>query len=43
MVLGIVFALVVLFFRTGIAGMAERLAAVFTQRSARRKTIEVQR
>jgi branched-chain amino acid transport system permease protein len=42
MVLGIVFALVVLFFRTGIAGMAERLAALFTARFERRKPLEAQ-
>jgi branched-chain amino acid transport system permease protein len=43
MVLGTVFALVVLFFRTGIAGMAERLAALFTGRFERKKPIEGQR
>jgi branched-chain amino acid transport system permease protein len=43
MVLGIVFALVVLFFRTGVAGMAERLAALFTDRFERKKPIEAQR
>jgi branched-chain amino acid transport system permease protein len=42
MVLGIVFALVVLFFRTGIAGMAERLTALLAGRFDRRKPIEAQ-
>ena len=42
MVLGIVFALVVLFFRTGIAGMTERLTALLAGRFDRRKPIEAQ-